>query len=268
MPQGLYIWASQEVPVVKNPPANAGDISGMGLIPGSGRYPGGGPGNPLQFSCLENPLDRGAWRATVLAVTHNWSDWAYTQVFIFRWGFCEAERSDGRRTGCAAPQCSARRMDQPEPLCDADSRCDLCADMLLLAESSGPPVESPKPAVAFQLSYNRDQTPAGQGLTWSWTPHHPLPHHLCISLFPYCSPGASLVTQMVKNLPVMQETQVSSWVGKVPWRRECQPMQYSCLENLLDRGAWWAVVAELDMTEPLSLFSLESSTMPGIHTGA
>ena len=76
------------------------------------------------------------------------------------------------------------------------------------------------------------------------------------------------MTQMVKNLPVMQETQVSSWVGKVPWRRECQPMQYSCLENLLDRGAWWAVVAELDMTEPLSLFSLESSTMPGIHTGA
>ena len=51
--------------VVKNPPANAGDA---GLIPGSGRSPGGGHGNPLQYSCLENPSDRGAWRATVHVV--------------------------------------------------------------------------------------------------------------------------------------------------------------------------------------------------------
>ena len=48
--------------VVKNPPANASD---SGLIPGSGRSPGEGNGNPLQYSCLENPMDRGAWRATV-----------------------------------------------------------------------------------------------------------------------------------------------------------------------------------------------------------
>ena len=47
---------------IKNPPANAGDMS---LIPGSGRSPGEGNGNPLQYSCLENPMDRGAWRATV-----------------------------------------------------------------------------------------------------------------------------------------------------------------------------------------------------------
>ena len=47
--------------VVKNPPANAGD---MGLIPGSGRSPGGENGNPLQYSYLENPMDRGAWQAT------------------------------------------------------------------------------------------------------------------------------------------------------------------------------------------------------------
>ena len=51
--------------VVKNPPANAGDIRDAGLIPGLGRSPGGGNGNPLQYSCLENPMDRGAWRATV-----------------------------------------------------------------------------------------------------------------------------------------------------------------------------------------------------------
>ena len=41
---------------------NAGEIRDMGSIPGSGRFPGGGTGNPLQYSCLENPMDRGAWR--------------------------------------------------------------------------------------------------------------------------------------------------------------------------------------------------------------
>ena len=52
--------------VVKNPLANAGNTGAVGLIPGSGRSPGGGHGNPLQYSCLENPMDRGAWRAAVL----------------------------------------------------------------------------------------------------------------------------------------------------------------------------------------------------------
>ena len=47
--------------MVKNPPANAGDIRGVGLIPGSGRSLGGGHGKPLQYSFLENPMDRGAW---------------------------------------------------------------------------------------------------------------------------------------------------------------------------------------------------------------
>ena len=51
--------------MVKNLPANAGDIRDMGSIPGSGRSPGGEHGNSLQYSCLENPMDRGAWRATV-----------------------------------------------------------------------------------------------------------------------------------------------------------------------------------------------------------
>ena len=49
---------------VKNPLANAGDIRDMGLIPGLGLSPGGGHGNPLQCSCLENPTDKGAWQAT------------------------------------------------------------------------------------------------------------------------------------------------------------------------------------------------------------
>ena len=56
--------ASQVALVVKDLPANAGDIRDVGSIPGSGRSPGGGIGNPLQYSCLENPMERGAWQAT------------------------------------------------------------------------------------------------------------------------------------------------------------------------------------------------------------
>ena len=58
-------WASQVVLMVKKPLANAGDIRDEGSVPGSGRSPGGGKGNPLQYSCLENPMDRGAWQTMV-----------------------------------------------------------------------------------------------------------------------------------------------------------------------------------------------------------
>ena len=51
--------------MVKNLPANAGDIRDVGLIPGFIRSPGGGHGNPLQYSCLDSPMDRGPWQATV-----------------------------------------------------------------------------------------------------------------------------------------------------------------------------------------------------------
>ena len=55
---------------LKNPPANLGDV---GSIPGSGRSPGGRNGNPLQYSCLEDPMDRGAWQATVHGVAKSWT---------------------------------------------------------------------------------------------------------------------------------------------------------------------------------------------------
>ena len=55
--------------MVKNPPANAGDIRHTGSIPGLGRSLGEGNGNPLQYSCLENPMDREAWQVTVHGVT-------------------------------------------------------------------------------------------------------------------------------------------------------------------------------------------------------
>ena len=69
--------ASQVVLVVKNPPANARDLRDAGLISGSGRTPGGGHGNPLQYSCLENPMDRVAWWAIgSQRVGHDWGDLA------------------------------------------------------------------------------------------------------------------------------------------------------------------------------------------------
>ena len=65
--------ASQVALVVKNLPANAGDIRDVGSIPGLGRFPGGGHGNPPQYSCLENPIDREAWWATVHRVEKSWA---------------------------------------------------------------------------------------------------------------------------------------------------------------------------------------------------
>ena len=59
--------------VVKNPPANAGNIRDLGSIPGLRRSPGGGHGNPLQYSCLENPVNEGAWWALVHSVTRSWT---------------------------------------------------------------------------------------------------------------------------------------------------------------------------------------------------
>ena len=61
-------WASQMAPVVNNSPANPGDIRDSGLIPELGTSPGRWHDNPLQYSCLENPMDREAWRATVQRV--------------------------------------------------------------------------------------------------------------------------------------------------------------------------------------------------------
>ena len=72
LPYLLY-WAFQAALVVKNWPTNAGDIRDMGSIPRLGRSPREGQGNPCQYSCLENPMDRGARRAPVRRVTKNWT---------------------------------------------------------------------------------------------------------------------------------------------------------------------------------------------------
>ena len=61
----IFLRASQVALVIKNPAANAGDLRDVGLIPGLGRSSGEWQGNLLQYSCLEHPMDRGAWQATV-----------------------------------------------------------------------------------------------------------------------------------------------------------------------------------------------------------
>ena len=81
-----YIWGFPGGSVVKNPPANAVDTGDAVSIHGSGRSPGGGNGNPLQYSCLENPTDKGAWWAALHAVAKSWT-WqsTHTQTHMCNW---------------------------------------------------------------------------------------------------------------------------------------------------------------------------------------
>ena len=86
--------------MVKNPPANTGDAGDAGLIPELGRHPGAGSGSPLQYSCLENPMDRGAWQAVVLGVTQSWTrlrDGAHTSISDSGSQLLESENPDVQR---------------------------------------------------------------------------------------------------------------------------------------------------------------------------
>ena len=85
----MYTGASQVEIVVKNP-TNAEDTGDMGSIPGLGRSPGGGHGNPFQYSCLENSMDRGTWQTIVHIITKSWTrlkqlsmhTYAYVYIYI------------------------------------------------------------------------------------------------------------------------------------------------------------------------------------------
>ena len=69
---------------IKNSPANAGDARDTGSVPGLGRSPGGGNGNPLQYSCLKKPMDRGAWQAAVHGVKKNQTPLStFVHTFVF-----------------------------------------------------------------------------------------------------------------------------------------------------------------------------------------
>ena len=82
-------WTSQVVLVEKNPPANTGDIRNINLIPGSGRFSGKLNGNLLQYSCLENPMNRGIWRAPVCRVAKSWTilKWLSTHTVFDKYCF-------------------------------------------------------------------------------------------------------------------------------------------------------------------------------------
>ena len=89
----MPVGDSQVVLAIRNSPANARDVRDAGSIPGSGRFPGGGDGNPLQYSCLENPMDRRAWRATVHKVTESQTrlKWHSTQGSTLCQGQCNKQ---------------------------------------------------------------------------------------------------------------------------------------------------------------------------------
>ena len=80
------------MPVSAEDPRDTGSVPGVGSIPGSGRSPGGGDGSPLQYSCLGNPMGRGAWWAAVYGLTKSWTQlsthtgiYLYTQVLHFKY---------------------------------------------------------------------------------------------------------------------------------------------------------------------------------------
>ena len=114
LPPLLALRAFQVALVVKNPPAHVGDGRDLGLTPGSRRSPGGGHGNPVQYSCLENPMDRGAWKATIHSVAKSWtwlSEWAHMHASGV--GVCRAPSA-------AEPQSVPCLRATPFPLCRED----------------------------------------------------------------------------------------------------------------------------------------------------
>ena len=82
LPPGICIGGFLDGSVVKNLPANAGDIKDTGSIPGLGRSPGGENCYPLQYSCLENPMDRGVWQATVHGAAKSWIKCIHIYLFV------------------------------------------------------------------------------------------------------------------------------------------------------------------------------------------
>ena len=81
----LLLWASQVALVVKNPPAKAGDLREEGSVPGLGRAPGGGHGNPLQYSCLEHPTDRGALQAMAHSIAKRQTQLSDSHYYTTGW---------------------------------------------------------------------------------------------------------------------------------------------------------------------------------------
>ena len=113
--------------MVKNSPANAVDLRDLDSVPGSGRSPGGGHGNPLQYSCLENPMDRGTWRATVHKVAKSRTQLKRLSMHISgekvkrnkkgykrKWGFLGG--ASGKEPACQCKRLKRGERWQPTPV--------------------------------------------------------------------------------------------------------------------------------------------------------
>ena len=100
---------SQVVLVVKKPPGNAGDIRDTGSIPALGRSPGEGHGNSFQYSCLENPMDRGAWRATVDGVAKSQTQLKQLSMHLGN-GYCYQHHFTKEETGGQGGLCDLPRV--------------------------------------------------------------------------------------------------------------------------------------------------------------
>ena len=99
-------WASQVALVVKTLPANAGDKTEAGSILGLGRSPGGRHGNPLQYSCIEYPMSRGGWQATVHGVTKSWTWLKWLSIHAGYWAGVLNRDSTGPLAACTMRQMS------------------------------------------------------------------------------------------------------------------------------------------------------------------
>ena len=127
-------WASQVTLVVKNPPANAGDIRGVGSIPGLGRPPGGGHGNPLQYSCLENPMDREDWWATIQGVAKSRSrlKWLSKHTCIMT---CIHHYNLVQKIHCPKDPCALSSLPCPSPWQPLIFHCLHCSCLSRMLES-------------------------------------------------------------------------------------------------------------------------------------
>ena len=243
-------WASQVVPVVKNPPANAGDTGDVGSIPGLGRSPGGGHGNPLQYSCLENPMDRRAWWAAVHGVAKELdmteatkhSQYIYiTYSYILRslaWRLWELPKSTLSASGLqsllpTSPHCSGmgRGWSLPRMVSPPDGGHSLLTD---------------RPALTliplWSLSvYQRQRFLKRQARVYkSEKAMAPTPvlllgkSHGRRSLVG-CSPWGRYESDTTERLHSCFSL---SCIGE----GNGNPLQCSCLENPRDGGAWWAAI--------------------------
>ena len=174
--------------VIKNLPASAGDARDVDLILGSGRFPGVGNGNPLQYSCLENSRYWRVWQATVHGLSQNQIYWAHTHLPYIGSLFHL----------CQKPFRSIYEV----YFWVLDSVQLVYASDLLL--------------IAICVYYCR----------------------LITGTDPRCLSGKESAWQV-------GDVRLMPGLGRLPWRRKCNPLQYSCLGNPMERGSWWVTVCEI-----------------------